>query len=263
MSSELVARVLSGIVVVALTLGTGYLGGWWFVALLLSALVLATRELWRLLRAAGYHPDLGFMMLTITAAFISVRFSDLQLLAPALSLALLSSLAWQLYRADHRTIGDWAVGFAGGFYLGWTAGHLAGLRELEDGWWWLVLTLGSVWTADSAAFVVGRLLGRRWLAPRISPAKTWEGYWGGSVCSALVGLAVGAGSPISWPVGLLCGALIGSLSVFGDLIESMLKRQAHAKDSGHLIPGHGGVLDRIDSVLWAGVIAFYVQKFVG
>ncbi len=255
-------RVLSGIAIVVVTLSMGYLGGWWFTALLLIVLVVGAWELWRLLCAAGYRPSLAFMVLTVAASFAGIRFPDLLVLAPAVSLVLLSSLAWQLYRSDRRTIGDWGVGFAGGFYLGWTGGHLAELREMPEGWWWLLLTLASVWAADSAAFVVGRLLGRHPLAPRVSPAKTWEGYLGGSVCSALAGGVIGSISPTGLPVGLLCGALVGLLSVLGDLIESMIKRQAHAKDSSHLIPGHGGVLDRMDSVLWAGVIAFYVHTLV-
>jgi len=259
LSRGLAARVLSGAAIVVVTLSLGYLGGWWFTALLLLVLSIGVWELWHLLRAAGYQPSLGFMVLTAAAAFVGIRFPEFEALAPAVSIALLTSLAWQLYRSDCRTIGDWALGFAGGFYLGWTGGHLAELRELSDGWWWLLLALGSVWAADSAAFVVGKLIGRHKLAPRVSPGKTWEGYLGGSVCSALIGLGIGAWSPIGWQAGLLCGLLVGLLSVLGDLIESMIKRQAHAKDSSHLIPGHGGVLDRTDSTLWAGVIAFYVH----
>jgi phosphatidate cytidylyltransferase len=214
--------------------------------------------LWQLLRLAGYNASLAAALLTAAAAFIGIRFPNLFILAPALSLVLLASLAWQLRRAQSSVIGDWAVSFAGGFYLGWTGGHLAELRELPDGWEWLVLTLAAVWLADSGAYAFGRLFGRRKLAPLISPGKTWEGYLGGALVSTMGGLVAGALTPIGALPGAVAGLLIGALSVFGDLIESMIKRQAHAKDSGRLIPGHGGVFDRIDSLLWAAVITFYV-----
>jgi len=257
-ASDLPTRLIGGVIVIATTVIFGYLGGWWFTVFVLVVIGLATYELWRLFQAAGYKPSLGVALLTAAAAFIGIRFPSLFILAPAMSLVLLASLAWQLHRMQVRNFGDWAVSFAGGFYMGWTGGHLADVRELPNGVWWLALTLIAVWLADSGAYVFGRLFGRHKLAPAISPGKTWEGYLGGALAGALGGVLVGAASPIGAPIGGIAGLLIGALSVFGDLIESMIKRQAHAKDSGHLIPGHGGVFDRIDSLLWASVIVFYV-----
>jgi phosphatidate cytidylyltransferase len=260
-SNDLAVRILSGLIVILLSVAFGFIGGWWFTLFVVVIIGLATYELWRLFVSTGYQASLPVMLLTAAAAFVGIRFPNLFILAPALSLVLLATLAWQLRRAQVRTFGDWAVSFAGGFYLGWTGGHLADVRELPNGWWWLVTMLVAVWLTDSGAYLFGRLFGRHKLAPAISPGKTWEGYLGGALLGTAGGAIVGALTPVGITAGAVTGLLVGALSVFGDLIESMIKRQAHAKDSGHLIPGHGGVLDRIDSLLWASVITFYVGVF--
>lgn len=254
----LLLRVFGGMVVVVVVLGGGWLGTWAFAGVMGVALIIASWELWRLLVQAGYAASQGVIALTSLAAALSLQLST-PWSALVLSLLLLTSLAWQLRRWRQRTVGDWAVSFAGGFYLGWTGGHLILVRQGDEGWHWLLLTLLAVWLADSMAYAAGHLWGRHKLAPHISPGKTWEGYIGGALAALVTGAAVGALTPIGLPLGLVTGGLIGCLSVLGDLVESMLKRIAHAKDSGHLIPGHGGVLDRLDSMLWAGVIAYYVR----
>ena len=114
---------------------------------------------------------------------------------------------------------------------------------------WVLFTLALVWAADTGAFFAGRWLGRVPLAPRVSPKKTWEGVLGGVLTSGLVAWLAAPWLPVGdlWPFVLTCIA-IAALSIVGDLTESMLKRAAGLKDSGHLFPGHGGMLDRIDSV---------------
>ncbi len=255
--------MLSGACVVIVTIFFGALGGWWFTLFVAVVIAWTTYELWQLLGRAGYRPSLATSLGTAAAAFIGIRLPNLLIFfISALTLVLLASLVRQLQRAQTHTFGDWAVSFAGGFYLGWTGGHLAELTVFPpDGRWWLALTLITLWSTDSAAYVSGRLFGKHKLAPAISPGKTWEGYIGGIVASTLVGATFGALAPLGVTVGAIAGVLVGALSIFGDLIESMIKRQAHTKDSGHLIPGHGGLFDRIDSLLWAGVVVTYVAVF--
>jgi phosphatidate cytidylyltransferase len=125
--------------------------------------------------------------------------------------------------------------------------------------------LPSIWVADSTAYLVGSRWGRHQLAPRLSPKKTWEGYCGGIAGGVIFGMLAGlaieqvapAWSAVNLWRGGLIGLLMGVFPTLGDLGESMIKRQAHAKDSGDMIPGHGGFFDRIDSWLWAAVIAYY------
>lgn len=260
--SELIIRVVSGIVVIAISFGFGFIGGVWFTLFVLVVMLLTTYELWRLCVSASYKPSLAVMILTSLAAFAGVRWPALPILIPAMSLALLATLGVQLARTNKRRFGDWAVSFAGGFYIGWTCGLIAELRELENGAWWLLLTLVAVWLADSGAYVFGRLLGRHKLAPAISPSKTWEGYIGGALAALVGGAVVGWAGPLGLWSGMIVGGLIGLFGVMGDLTESLIKREAQTKDSGRLIPGHGGVFDRVDSLLWGAVITFMVYSVI-
>jgi phosphatidate cytidylyltransferase len=260
--SELFVRIISGISVIAITFAFGIVGGAWFTLFVFAIMLITTYELWKLCIAAAYKPSLAVALLTAMAAFAGIRWPTLPILIPAMSIALLATLGIQLARTEKRRFGDWAVSFAGGFYIGWTCGHIAELRELANGDWWLLLTLACVWLADSGAYAFGRLFGRHKMAPAISPNKTWEGYAAGAITALLGGTLIGWVSPLGLASGVLTGGLIGVFSVMGDLIESLIKREAHAKDSGKLIPGHGGIFDRIDSLLWAGVIAFMVNYIV-
>jgi phosphatidate cytidylyltransferase len=145
---------------------------------------------------------------------------------------------------------------------------MIGLRSIDDKGWWLLLALCAIMAADSGAYFVGRAWGRRKLAPSLSPAKTWEGYLAGVVTGGLgallIALLQGAltKDPISITHGLIMGSLISTLAPVGDLVISMIKRQVGAKDSGKIIPGHGGALDRVDSVLWAAVIGHYYVLWI-
>ncbi|MGM3173914.1 phosphatidate cytidylyltransferase [Dickeya lacustris] len=118
------------------------------------------------------------------------------------------------------------------------------------GAWWLLYVMVLVWGADSGAYLFGKLFGRHKLSPRVSPGKTWEGFCGGLATSAVIALLFSHYAPLSLSTStlLVCSVIATLASVLGDLTESMFKREAGIKDSGHIIPGHGGILDRIDSL---------------
>jgi len=136
-------------------------------------------------------------------------------------------------------------------YAGLLPASVVALRE-RAGWQWVVLLFVVTWANDTFAYFFGRFLGKRPLAPRISPRKTWEGFWGGAAGSVLGSLIVKLLflPDLSIPAAVLVGAGGAVLGPLGDLSESMLKRAAGVKDSGRVIPGHGGLLDRIDAVLF-------------
>ncbi|EJY55614.1 phosphatidate cytidylyltransferase [Alicyclobacillus hesperidum URH17-3-68] len=149
----------------------------------------------------------------------------------------------------------------GALYIGAGGFALIGIRELPVGWFWLWLFLISIWMSDTAAYFVGRFLGGPKLLPAISPGKTISGMVGG-----IVGAAVGAcvfgwiAHPMHVGMYALLGALISVTGQLGDLIESAYKRSAGVKDSGKLLPGHGGLLDRIDSLLFAAPFALWMVE---
>jgi phosphatidate cytidylyltransferase len=172
-------------------------------------------------------------------------------------------LAYERGRDQAAT--DFSITLSGAFYIGWLGAYFVSLRQLPDGFWWIMLVLPTVWTADTAAYFIGRSFGRHRLSPRLSPKKSWEGYLAGVVFGTLSGAFLAAlwnrvaGSPLGFtPLeGAVLGLLISTLTTLGDLGESMIKRQCGMKDSSHLLPGHGGFFDRIDSWLWTAVIGYY------
>ena len=257
--NDLPIRLFGGVLFVVPFIVFAWLGGWWFLGLILFATGLATYELISLLRKAGHAPSLLIALFAALIAFDAVVLPASSVLLFAGVIGLMATLALELRKPLDHTSSDWALAVAGGLYLGLTGGHLAGVRLFDQGIWWLALTCITTWLADSGAYLVGRRFGKRKLAPRISPGKTVEGYAGGIGAAVLGGVLLGWFAPFGLLIGLVGGVLVGSLSVLGDLIESMFKRQANAKDSGHLIPGHGGIFDRIDSLLWAGVLIYHLH----
>ena len=198
----------------------------------------------------------AFVLLIAIALPIAWRCTPTQesllLVLGASTLWWLLALAWIL--AAPTRVNAWSAGLAGVLALvpAWLA--LMRLRYVLQGGEWTVFVLALVWLADTSAFFIGRRFGRVKLAPRVSPGKTWEGVLAGMASAALVG-ALGA-RLFHWPSPAfiaLCLAVV-AVSIVGDLTESMLKRHVGIKDSGYLIPGHGGVLDRIDSVLAAAPV---------
>lgn len=143
-------------------------------------------------------------------------------------------------------------------------GLLVRIRIEWGGAWYMMIPLLSCWAGDSAAYFIGGLLGRKRMCPAVSPAKTWEGFAGGiagSAAGAVLAGAVGAGQPV-WSM-ILLGAAAGVAGAMGDLAESAVKRDAGVKDSGSFIPGHGGVLDRIDSIVAAAPVAWLWLRLLG
>jgi phosphatidate cytidylyltransferase len=247
-------------------------------AVLALVALLAGLEVFRLLKAAGY-PSLSLfgtalaVTIVLEAAFRPTGDKGILLVAVGTVLAGVGAMA----RPDPRDgLVVWFTTVFGALYVGLIAFVLyvantgpaipagSAFSALSSGQGWIVLLVLGVWSYDTGAYMVGRQIGRHKFMTHISPAKSVEGLVGGLVATTLVTCLLLAGLGQAWVGGLVLGPLLGLSAQAGDLAESMLKRAAGSKDSGTLIPGHGGILDRIDSFLFAGpVVALYVLALAG
>jgi phosphatidate cytidylyltransferase len=230
----------------------------------LAVAILAGHEYQRMIAHAGYRP-LHVLQLGLAASLVlGTAYLSSGTLLGVLGLIFIASLSWQLTRTakSDQPFVDWALTLAGGLYVGWLSAHLVMLRGLPGGMGWMLLALAATWSCDSFAYLIGRVWGRRSFFASISPNKTWEGALAGWAGGTLVVLAGGLMLGLSVPQGLALGVAASLAAICGDLVESMIKRQMGVKDSGGLVPGHGGILDRVDSLLFAAVIVYYFITLV-
>jgi len=262
-------RLIVALLLLPIGLATIAYGGAPLLLIISILVALAALEYADLFKRAGLAPSRwlvagGAVTLILTRPLYGFDHSGF-----TLTLILLIALAWYLRayeKGSPRAATDFAVTAAGMIYLGWLGAYFISLRALPGGVWWLLVALTGVWFGDAAAFSIGRRFGRHALSPRLSPRKTWEGYIasivGGGLGSGLFSLlwqiAAPPGSGIGLVSGLLIGSLLGALGTLGDLAISMLKREVGVKDSGNLLPGHGGALDRIDSWIVGAAIGYYL-----
>jgi phosphatidate cytidylyltransferase len=260
----LVARVASAALLAPLVLLVTWRGGALFVVLAAAAAALGAFELARLLEKGGSRPAWPIAMAGAASLAAAPAVPGAHLGALAMGLLILGPGLWLLGEGApvQRAIYDWSQTTFAGMVVGWPLGQAVALRWTfgEASWWGIevergvllaLVALTCAWASDTGAYAVGRLVGRRPFFPLISPRKSLEGAIAGVVVPCLVGLAWAP--PLGWPAvfAMVVGAAAGVATICGDLLESMLKRSVGAKDSGSLIPGHGGLLDRIDGLLLA------------
>lgn len=244
----------------------------WFTLLVAVWGIIAVLEFYRLVSATKISPLTYFglawtllLILSRDSDLLSVigHYSDLNLLTPLLlTSAVVFPLIWLILRRQKDgAFAGWSWTIAGIIYVGWLLSYLVALRGLDDGRNWIFFALFTTFASDTAAFFTGRAIGRHKLAPHISPGKTWEGAIGGVLGAIIVSLFFVLPTPLilplNWWQAIILGLLVSVFGQFGDLVESLFKRNMGAKDSGNLLPGHGGFLDRMDSVVFAGIVVYY------
>ncbi len=262
-SSSLGVRVASALVLAPVVLGAVWVGGTAFLALLLIVGPLMALEWARLASPEGSGATEQISLTIGLVVFLLTMGAGDAGLAFALLLTILGlTLAWCLW-ADMPTTRV-LIGFA---YVGGAVASFAWLRgDSEMGRLTIIWLLGVVWATDTGAYFVGRTFGGPKMAPRLSPNKTWSGLIGGMVSAAIVSVAVFMWADvqsITLTTGLLVGlavfaAVVALLSQAGDIYESSMKRSAGVKDSGTIIPGHGGILDRVDGLMFAATFVALV-----
>ena len=272
-------RLLSGLAIGGFGALVVLLGGWWFTAAVGVIVHLGLLELFRMAQFKGIRPATKTTLVACQLLLITTQWAAVQgglpeaLAAAVLPLSGAAICAWLLLQPVTGSIADIAASIFGLFYLGFLPSHWLALRNLtatelapgttalcSSG---LAITLSTclmIVASDIGSWAFGKRCGRRPLSP-ISPSKTVEGALGGFACAMAVGLI--CARVMGWPLGGLpgvaLGALVALIGLAGDLTESMMKRDAGLKDSGNVLPGHGGILDRIDSYLFTPAVVYSVM----
>ncbi len=266
-------RTLTALALLVIGLPAVILGGPFLFVILSIFLVGAASEYVGMFSAVDYQ---GSEALTVGGVFLilAARAFLPQAAMPIFVLLVLAAMAYHLIifeRGRNQAALDFVVTVGGLVYIGWIGAYLIDLRNMPEGGWWFMIVLPAVWLADTGAYSIGAAYGKHPMSPRLSPKKTWEGFAAGVFTSVISGIFFvfayktfgGFHQNITIWQGALLGLLIGLLTPLGDLGESMLKRQAHFKDSSNVFPGHGGFFDRIDSWIWAAALGYYfIQWFI-
>jgi len=265
---DLIVAILIGLAIGAVLLGSLLFVKWAFVPFALAAVLLAIFEFSRALVASGRKVDLAPQLvagaaLVLTAYFTSTWFTWVVLFV-ALAVVVVWRLVAQMASRDGRTygmvLGDVLVAAFIQLYVSFLAALCVTLLSQERGEWWVLAFIIVAVAVDTGAYIAGISFGRHPMAPRISPKKTWEGFGGATAAAIIAGVLVGMFMiGIDWWMGAIFGAVILVLATVGDLGESMIKRDLGIKDMSSWLPGHGGVLDRLDSILpsAAGALAMF------
>jgi phosphatidate cytidylyltransferase len=257
-----------GVIFIPLLVYLAHLGKFYFLGLVDFVLLFGILEFYRMMARVGYHPYRAIgagttLVLTWYVYFRSEFYSDFILTAALILVAIL-----ELFREGGKfSVSHMAVTIFGVFYVGWLGTHFVFLRELplkigtsySEGTRYVLLPFFLGWTSDTAAYLAGRFFGKTKLIPRISPNKSLEGSAGALIASPFVAWAAKATfAPFLSMVDVVAlGLISGVASQLGDLVESMIKREANVKDASSVIPGHGGFLDRFDSLLFAAPAVYY------
>ena len=267
--SDLRIRVIVTVIIIPLAFLAMYLGGWIYSGLIIILLSTAAWEYIKLLNLIKLYPAGplvigGVFLLSLSREIFQFNYSSAILTALLFAIAAYHIIQYE--KGETNPAADFGSSISVLLYIGFLGSFLISLRALPNGMWWTYLALPIVWIADSGAYLIGSTIGKNKLAAKTSPNKTWEGYLGGILFGILTGIGLfflynrvfDAGLEISLLETTLLSLIISAFIPLGDLTESMIKRTAGEKDSGNLLPGHGGIFDRIDSLIWAGPIAYYL-----
>jgi len=242
-----------------------FFGGVWALAAVTAAIAaLATTEFFALVRRERRLPsEIIGLTAVVAMPFAAAAYGAIGLTA-AVGVLVISAFFWHVMIRQIR-LTDTGVTLFGAVYVGFTLAHLVLIREYDNGVWLAFAMIVSIWVNDSFAYLAGSAIGRHKMAPRISPKKSWEGFIAGSIGTTAVWIAAntlpGVELPLGWRIAI--GLAASLAAAIGDLSESRIKREVGVKDSGTLLPGHGGYLDRFDSFIMVAIVTHYMLFAAG
>jgi phosphatidate cytidylyltransferase len=255
-------RVLVAVVGIPIGLAAVILGGYFLFGLVILVTLLGLHEYYTILRP--YRPNLAVGLAAGLGVVTGVFFLGAEGIVAGLAALVILTFFWSLFgELGAHLVGRMAVTAFGTLWVAVGFAYLLLLRELEHGLALTILVMACTMLSDTFAYFVGRAVGRHRMAPRISPNKSIEGAIGGLVGAVVAAVVVKVYSP--WLPGVeavVLGLIIGLVGQWGDLFESAFKRDFRIKDSGRILPGHGGILDRFDSMLFAGFVAYWAAILI-
>lgn len=262
----LITRLKTAFVLLVLGISAIYLSGWAYFSFITILLLLAAWEYSQIYHKGGFQPNTIIILVTVFALSLFRFLFEFQYNDIIFALSFLITMAVHTFafeKGREKAPLDFALTLSGIFYFGWIGSYFLSIMFLPYGQWWLLLSIAIIAFADSGAYFIGSRYGKHKLAPRVSPKKTWEGYFGGIFFGIIGGILIGLlfhqyVPSINLVHGLILGIILSVITPMGDLGESMIKRQFNVKDSSNLFPGHGGAMDRIDTWVWAVCISYYL-----
>ena len=259
-------RMLTGFIMGSIAMVCIMLGGIALLGLLAVVIFFASKEYVKILEHKGFYPSLKIMLASEALLAIITYFDRTEYVALALTLCTFAAFLWVLFRGRQPYIANVSTTILGFVYCGYFPLHLQLLRDISseqynDGLGFVVMMFTAILLTDVGCYYAGTRCGKHKLAPVISPNKTIEGSVGGAICAVTGALIVGYFIGVEWYLSGIAGLICTVFAQIGDLCESLIKRDAGVKDSGNLLPGHGGFLDRTDSFVFTIPVMFYFCKY--
>ncbi len=270
-------RVITGTIIAIIVLSCLFFGGIALLLMLTLFIIIGSKEYVKILKNKGFYPSLKVILLSDLILALLIYFHRFDLIAPALTLCSVVAFLWVLFKGRQPYIANAATTILGFIYSGWFPLHLLSIRGINsdyplgllklniqnDGLGFVIFLFVTVLLTDTGCYYFGKKFGKHKLAPTVSPKKTIEGSVGGAFCAVIGALIVGHFINLGIYNTIILGLLCTTFAQIGDLCESLIKRDAGVKDSGDLLPGHGGFLDRTDSYVFTiPVMYYYLNYFV-
>jgi len=260
-------RTITSIIAIPVVIILIWFGWPWFTIFAAGWSACATYEFYAIVRnSKGVLPLTWFGLIWVALLVFSPHIRYEHSLPLIITGAVIIPLVYSLgrTRGKENAFANWAWTIAGIFYIGWLVSYMVALRSLPDGRGWVMLAMGATFASDICAFLAGRTFGKHRLAPYISPNKTWEGSLAGIAGAVAVSILIVRvfNLPVGYLEAVLLGVLISAAGQIGDLVKSLFKRNSGVKDSGKAIPGHGGFLDRTDSMAFAGLVVYLYVFYI-